>query len=196
MMIRTFFISLISFIALSLSAQESRKTVILYNVVPLSVELLPDGTIKTIYGKAEHFFKGYQLVKREQYFSPSANNDKYAEMTTDVIVSTDIFRMPFDEQVALLNENTIAALDQIKNMLFTNPDKKILISSYTIDQTNKREVILLQNRLASCLSYLDIMGVSKDQIVIDGSPQINQNNVITATAIVKSEFVSENNNQN
>ena len=178
------------FIMTSLSSQESRKTVILYNVVPLSVELIPDGTIKTIYGRADHFFAGYQLVQRENYFSndPKAN-EEYANMENDVIVSTDVNNLRLDSQLATLNKSTIASLDKIKNMLFLEPNKKIMLTSYTVNPDNKRGVILLRNRLASILSYLDIMGVNKERIVLDTKTQEGTTDYIIASEVTKSELV-------
>ncbi len=182
----------LSFVLILLSAQgqDSKKTVILYNVVPLSVELLKDGTIKSIYGKADHYFKGYQIVKRESSFSENADNQNFASINNDVVVSTDITRLIFDNQLAVLNQGTIAGLDKIKQDLFLNPSKKIMLTSYTIDQSNKRESILLQNRLASCLSYLEIMGVSKDRIVLDSNTQTSVSGAILAVEIVNENLVN------
>jgi hypothetical protein len=185
----TTFVFSFFFIA-SILSQDSKKTVILYNVVPLSVELVSDGTIKTIYGRADHYFAGYQLVKTENYFSDASETVKEEEYK-DVIVSTNIKYLKFDDQVATLNKTTLAELDRIKHVLFTNPQKKIMLTSYNINNANKRESILLKNRLASCLSYLDIMGVSKDRIVIDSKTQEINSNIIHASEIVNSELVDQ-----
>ena len=187
---RTFILLIMAFFVVTLSqAQNTKKTVILYNVVPLSVELVNDGTIKTIYGRADHFFKGYQLVQRDRYFSED-KAEVLEEQYEDVIVSTDIKYLGFDDQVATLNKTTISLLDQIKNTLFQNPERKVMLTSYKINEGSKREVILLKNRLASCLSYLDIMGVSKDRIVIDSKTQDQNSGVIHASIIVKSSEVN------
>ena len=105
----TTFVFSFFFIA-SILSQDSKKTVILYNVVPLSVELVSDGTIKTIYGRADHDFAGYQLVKTENYFSDASETVKEEEYK-DVIVSTNIKYLKFDDQVATLNKTTLAELD-------------------------------------------------------------------------------------
>ena len=187
---RAFSLLIITFFVITLSqAQNTKKTVILYNVVPLSVELVNDGTIKTIYGRADHFFKGYQLVQRDRYFSED-KSEVLEEQYEDVIVSTDIKYLGFDDQVATLNKTTISLLDKIKNTLFQNPERKVMLTSYKINEGSKREVILLKNRLASCLSYLDIMGVSKDRIVIDSKTQDQNSGVIHASIIVKSSEVN------
>ena len=170
------------------SAQSSKKAVILYNVVPLSVELVNDGTIKTIYGRADHFFKGYQLVQRDRYFSEE-KSDILEEKYDDVIVSTDIKYLSFNNQVATLNKETIQLLDEIKNALFQNPERKVMLTPYKINESSKTQVILLKNRLASCLSYLDIMGVSKERIVIDSKTQDQSSGMIHASIIVKSSEV-------
>ena len=48
---------LLSAISVTLSAQDAvKKTVILYNVVPLDVDLAPDGTIISINGRADEYF--------------------------------------------------------------------------------------------------------------------------------------------
>jgi outer membrane protein OmpA-like peptidoglycan-associated protein len=170
------------------SAQSSKKVVILYNVVPTSVELVNDGTIKTFYGRADHFFQGYQLVQRDQYFSEEKSGilqEKYE----DVIVSTDIKYLSFYEKVATLNKETIQFLDQIKNALFQNPERKVMLTPYRINENSKTQVILLKNRLASCLSYLDIMGVSKDRIAIDSKTQDQSSGIIHASIIIKSSEV-------
>lgn len=173
------------FIAQTLSAQESRKTVILYNVVPLTVEVLKDGTIKQIYGKADHYFKGYQLLRRDNYLSEDDNpNFAYSELGDNLIVSTNYTELGFNDQVAVLNKATIAELDRIKNVLFQDPSKKVILTSYHVDKDLKRAVILLQNRLKACLSYLDIMGVSKDRIILDSKTQVNSSNAILATEVM------------
>lgn len=176
--------------SIAVTAQESKKTIILYNVVPLSVELLSDGTIKSVYGKAEHYFSGYQLVKRENFFNENADNQNFGSIENDVIVSTDIKRLKFDDQLAVLNQSIIKDLDVIKEELFLNPSKKIMLTTYTVDESNKRSVVLLQNRLASCLSYLEIMGVSKDRIVLDSTPQNTESNTILAGEIVNANVVN------
>ena len=187
---RTFSLLIMTFFVVTLcQAQNTKKAVILYNVVPLSVELVNDGTIKTIYGRADHFFKGYQLVQRDRYFSED-KAEVLEEQYEDVIVSTDIKYLGFDDQVATLNKTTISLLDQIKNTLFQNPERKVMLTSYKINEGSKREVILLKNRLASCLSYLDIMGVSKDRIVIDSKTQDQNSGDIHASIIVKSSEVN------
>ncbi len=162
------------------SGQDSRKTIILYNVVPLSVELVSDGTIKAVYGRADHYFKGYQLIQREE----DVQNDKdYADMPSNSLVSEDVYRINYQKDVATLNEQAIKDLEAIKVLLFTQQDKKIIITPYEIDEQNKKEVILSQNRLSACLSYLEILGVNKEQIILDNTSQINNEESIIISSI-------------
>ena len=183
-------IALLFISSIALVAQTSKNTVILYNVVPLNVDLMPDGTIKRIYGKAYDRFKGYQLVRKDQHLAnEEGTNEQFSEMDKDIIVSTDVSRLAFEEGMALLSGETIKLLEKIKNRLFQNPNRKIILTSYAIQEGSKVEEILLQNRLAACLSYLEILGVSKSRIILDTNTQTNEKQAIIAAEVIKSDLV-------
>nr|HRD09247.1 hypothetical protein [Saprospiraceae bacterium] len=54
------------FVTSSFSQNKLQNTVILYNVVPLRVDLNTDGSIKNVYGEDVNYLKGYTLVRRQK----------------------------------------------------------------------------------------------------------------------------------
>jgi hypothetical protein len=160
--------------------QGLKNTVILYNVVPLRVDLNPDGTIQTIYGQDNKFLKGYTVVKPAKTEAESA-----ASYGTDLkgykVVASDAFDLPFKISTAILSQENIDALDKISNLAFFKGNK-IVLSSYKVPADNKSQT-LFKNRINAILAYLDVKNVSKDKIIINADEIDNSNESFKITFV-------------
>lgn len=155
----------------SLSAQQSaRKTVILYNIVPVDASIAPDGEIMEIYGKNESYLRGYTIVKQDKTI-PAA--DPTTETTTDPSINglyrvvKDNYNLTYTSGKATLSRDIIRQLDGAADAVFLYPANKILITPYAKEGLSSRDKVLYDNRLKSILSYLEIKGLSKNQVLID-----------------------------
>lgn len=173
----------IIFASLHLSAQDSAKnTVILYNIVPLNAELAPDGTIISIQGRADDFFKGYTLVQSQKYLDPAlADANSLYMPPKGYAVSTKVFNMAFRPSFANLTRPSIINLDELVANIAANPTQKIMLTGY--NPNNAEEKLLLANRFKSVLLYLEIKGVSKGQVAINETPQLAMQDQIIGTII-------------
>jgi hypothetical protein len=140
------------------------NTVILYNVVPLRVDLNVDGTIKKIYGEDNSFLKGYKVVKRQDTNGTESSNylnslDNYVSLTVEN------YELIFDDKQSTLNENIIKGLDKSADFIFFN-NKKMVVNSYK-KQGTMNTTKLYKNRLNAILTYLEIKGVDKKDVIIN-----------------------------
>ncbi len=165
---------------ISYSQQGLKNTVILYNVVPLRVDLNADGTIQTIYGQDTKFLKGYTVVK------PAKSSDEVAaQYGTNIqgfkVVASEAFDITFKTASAILSQQSIDALDKIANLTFFNGNK-IVLSSYKVPQDNKSQTIY-KNRMNAILAYLDIKNISKTSIIINADEIENSNESFKITFV-------------
>lgn len=169
--------------SLHLSAQDSVKsTVILYNVVPINAELAPDGTIISIDGRADDFFKGYTLIQSQKYLDPTLADAKSLYVPPKgYAVSTRVFNLSFRPNYANLTRPSIVNLDELVANIAANPTQKIMLTGYSPDATDEK--LLLENRFKTVLLYLEIKGVSKGQIAINETPQLAMKDQIIGTII-------------
>lgn len=167
----------------TLFAQDApKKAVILYNVVPLEVELSNDGTILSVNGRADEYFTGYKLIRVNQYLDPSfANNSEFFKPAEDYAVTTKVYNLDFREELAILNRNSIANLDEIVSQIIYNADQNVMLTPYSV--TTTEEKILLENRLKSVLMYLEVKGISKGKIALNEIPQTVRKGQLIATII-------------
>lgn len=170
-------------VTLPLFGQQAKKTTILYNVTPLEVDLAPDGTIVNIHGRADEYFKGYQLVKNKDVDNLEAKvgNDFY-QPKQKYTVSTDVLNLDFKDNLALLTRNSIAAIDEAAIRLLAKPDLKLLITPYK-SQLSSDEKILLTNRIKTVLMYFEIKGISKSNIAFNDTAQTTKDGQIILTYI-------------
>ncbi|HMS67999.1 MAG: hypothetical protein IPL23_30090 [Saprospiraceae bacterium] len=174
---------LLSAISVTLSAQDAvKKTVILYNVVPLDVDLAPDGTIISINGRADEYFTGYTLVKVNQYLDPMlANSSEFFTPPDDYQVTTKVYNVEFRNDLAILTRPSIVNIDDLVTQIAYNSGQKIMLTTYEVK--NAEEKLLLENRLKTVLMYLEVKGVAKAQIAINEIPQTVRKSQIIATVI-------------
>jgi hypothetical protein len=160
-----FLLCLILFLPILVSAQENlQNTVILYNVVPLRVDLNADGTIQKVYGEDNTFLKGYNVVRRRP--KVEINSDNYSnDLTNFVSLATENFDLIFDQNKAILNQSIVNNLDKASENLFFESERKMVLSTYKVgDDAVSRK--LYKNRINGLLAYLDIKGIKKERIVI------------------------------
>ncbi|MBK8700295.1 MAG: hypothetical protein IPN29_12500 [Saprospiraceae bacterium] len=145
-----------------LSAQKHlNNTVILYNVVPLRVDLNKDGTIRNVYGEDVNYLRGYTLVKP----ASDDKNNTYGNSEAYNVVSTEVYDIRFGEKSAVLSHEAIQALDKSADVTFFD-GHRILVSPY-LSAEDRVSKTLLKNRMNACLTYLEIKGIKKEQIIIN-----------------------------
>jgi hypothetical protein len=152
----------ILFSAINLFGQNSIKnTVILYNLVPLRVDLDRDGTIKQMYGADYNFLKGYTVVRPKV----ETNQDNYSkDPSGSYVVVTENYDITFSSNNAILTKSSLESLDKTADESFFN-EHKILIHPYRDNGSNSSKT-LLKNRLNAVLIYLELKGIPKDKIII------------------------------
>jgi hypothetical protein len=163
-----------------LIAQNNLKnTVILYNVVPLRVDLNLDGTIQTIYGQDNKFLKGYTVIKRVK------DENQQGEYATSLagykVLTSEDYDISFKPKAAVLSEETINLLDKTADMVFFK-NAKVVISSYLVEQNNMSQT-LYKNRLNAILAYLEIKNIAKDKIIINADEIQNANESFKITFV-------------
>ena len=157
--------------------QGLKNTVILYNVVPLRVDLNHDGTIQTIYGEENSYLKGYTLVKPAE----ESDNQQFGELKGYYVVSTEAYDLHFYPTSAVLAQDVIDALDKAADKVFFG-GHRILISTYA-EPSDSKGKLLFKNRLHACLMYLDVKGVTKSNIVINTEPIVGTDELIKITFV-------------
>lgn len=154
------------------------NTVILYNVVPLRVDLNADGSIKNVYGEDVNYLKGYTLVRRQK---ADGGNSQYGTSASYEKVSVEDYDLQFKNNTALLTQENVNALDKAAEISFFN-GHRILVNVYSTPADNKSKT-LLKNRLNACLSYLEIKGIKKENIIINADALLSEQEVIKLTFV-------------
>lgn len=167
----------------ALSAQApSKKAIILYNVVPLEVELSNDGTILSVNGRADEYFTGYKLVRVNQYLDPAiANASEFLKPAEDYTVTPKVYNIDFREDLAILNRTSIANLDEVVSQIIYNSEQNVMLTPYAANSAEEK--ILLENRLKAVLMYLEVKGISKGKIALNEIPQTVRKGQLIATII-------------
>lgn len=165
------------FVTSSFSQNKLQNTVILYNVVPLRVDLNTDGSIKNVYGEDVNYLKGYTLVRRQK----QEGQTQYADAGQFERVSSEDYDLRFKSNTALLTQEIVNALDNAAESSFFNKHR-ILINVYATPTDNKSKT-LLKNRLNACLAYLEIKGVKKDNIIINAEALLTEDEIIKLTFV-------------
>jgi hypothetical protein len=167
----------------SFAQDKARTTVILYNVTPLKVDLAPDGTIINIHGRDDDYFKGYSLVRNtDPMESGIAGANGFFKPKDGFTVANKVFNLDYKPDLALLTRSSIASIDEAVVYLLANPAEKLLITPYKTAGT-KDEKILFDNRMKTALMYLEIKGLSKQQIAMNEVPQTAQADKMILTFI-------------
>jgi len=156
--------------SLNLSAQQDNTSVILYNSQPVEVELSEVGKILNFYGLMPGYMEGYNLGNdiaavdlpndnfSSSYFDDNSKNAEYD------IVSQERIEIDFDSNFATLSNVAISNLNEVASSLKTKKHSKVLLTVYSLSGEPSK---LLENRLNSASAYLNIKGVSSDQIATD-----------------------------
>lgn len=162
---------------------KQKQSIILYNVVPISVDIDSEGTIHSINGEVQDYLEGYTLVKNKISLDPSATGNEVYEGPKDgYTTSKQVYNLRFNPQMAKLSRETMAAMDQSISAVAQDPSKKVMLTSYA--PNGAEETILLKNRLSACLLYFQIKGLSKRQIAINEIPQESDKHLLIATILL------------
>ena len=165
------------------SQEDLKKVVVLYNTEPIKVSVNAGGEIFDIHGKAEGYLSGYQVVKNDHALKPGDQATDFAKVEGYYVVSPDNEVLSFKEGLATLSKPIIESLDNLVTQIISDTRKKILMTPYQVNDKNTAEVYLLQNRMNSCLAYLALRGVSKNQIVIAEEPNKSGKKELLATTL-------------
>ena len=168
-------------------AQESKDATILYNSQPVKVELSKLGGILTFYGFVPDYMAGYDLGTPKVANTEDAidiitpitfdNNSKNAEYG---VVSSERLSVKFQPGFATLSSESIATLNGVAQKFSQRQIAKVLITIYRGANDNEK---LLQNRLASTVSYLNLKGVETEKIITEVMEGIELTNNISINFI-------------
>jgi len=169
-------VAIILLITSGLTAQQTQETVILYNSQPVQVELSEMGKILSFYGLKPGYMTGFQLenavVKIEPIvidnvnptFTDESQNAEYA------ILSKERVMLNFDKGFATLSAENIKILNEVSRKLKNGDFQKAVITSFTNGQNSK----LVENRLESAVTYLNIKGIQRSQLITEVQESNNQ----------------------
>lgn len=155
-----------SLTGLTLSAQEIKEAVILYNTQPVKAEITADGTVNRIISEAPDHLKGFKL--KEQDYGQFIENQKksvvpVAKSQPYAIVSNEQSVVKFEIGYATLSDDAIDILDKVVMHLRTNPNEKAVLVS--LSKLNNSPIT--KNRLNSIRSYLKIRGIDTERVLIE-----------------------------
>lgn len=168
-----------------LNAQEKKETVILYNSVPVAVELDANGEISKFKSEKPGHLKGFIIDTKTGDASTAiadlTQNRKESEFGKPISPERNF--LSFDS-----NENTLDAesLDVLNNAI-----ARLKVESntrLTIKASNPVDGIaktLNNERLTSCKQYLLTQGIASSRILTTLSPSINSDDRITLTFTVE-----------
>jgi len=166
---------LVSFVTVamlsSMNAQSQKDATILYNSQPVEVQLSEAGRILAFYGLSPNYMAGYDLGPSkatqqsitdiqlvEPGFTNSSQNAEYD------VVSRDRVDLSFNDGFATLSQSTIGQLNEVSKKVLAEGYAKVLVTAYSSAEKSEK---LLQNRLNSVITYLNIKGLSSDQVVTE-----------------------------
>ncbi len=151
----------------SFTLYAQNKTVILYNLEPIQVQLEGDNIIQFI-GVQSDYMDGYDLTDNrlvavtplksiDSEVSKSSSNGMYS------IVSKERIFLEFSPSNSILDRNSILELNKIAARLISDNSLNLLIASHT-EMGKKSSDKLAANRLKAVKAYLKIKGIHKDRI--------------------------------
>lgn len=170
----------IFFSTLAISQNRLDNTVILYNLIPLRVDLDTDGSIKQMYGTDYKYLRGYTVV-RPKLESKVALTSITSDQQGYYVVSTKTHDIMFNSLNATLSQDALENLDETSQTAFFD-GHRILIHPYLTDESNVAKT-LLKNRINAVLMYLELKGYGKDKVVISVDPIHNNSNTIQLSFI-------------
>lgn len=157
------------FIATIISAQSTKKSVILYNSEPYLAEYTTNGEIVNLIEKKPNYLRGYDVKPTN---TGTDGGQAFADVTpvsnSSVAVdavSADRKFLNFDSDYATLDELSTQRLDRVEKYLNENAQAKVMVTSHKVDESTN-SVKLSNNRLDSCKKYLELKGIATDRIIL------------------------------
>ena len=124
---------IITMVSLSLSSQNSKEVVILYNTKPVLAEVTPSGNVNKIIRDEPDFLQGFTLLIQDygqfiakQDTKKSDKDEVISVKQSFVAESNDFLNIPFESGFATLTDKAIERLDEAIKYFKTNPDQKII----------------------------------------------------------------------
>ncbi len=156
---------IITMVSLSLSSQNTKEVVILYNTKPVLAEVTPTGNVNKIIRDEPDFLQGFTLLIQDygQFIAKqdTKKSDKDEVISVNqsfVAESNDFLNIPFESGFATLTDKAIERLDEAIKYFKTNPDQKIILRTLS----KNADSVLSLNRINSIRTYLRIKGLSPD----------------------------------
>jgi len=150
------------------SAHSQKQSVILYNSLPVKVELSEKGTIDAFIGAVPGYMDGYDISVQPIEVAPTKVEEPILPASTRnadyAVVSVEKEELRYKPNFATLDKSVISKLNAIAARLKADPNAKILLTAYTTDKTNTK---LTKNRLDSAITYLGIKGILSYRIQTD-----------------------------
>lgn len=159
------------FMCSNINSQDTKDATILYNSQPVEVQLSDAGRILAFYGIVPNYMEGYELGPAKSVQQPiAASADIDPTFTSDSqnanydVVSRERVDLSFPSDFATLSKETIASLNEVSQLIRTSQYAKVLLTAYDFGNGPQK---LIQNRLNSVVAYLNIKGLSSEQIITE-----------------------------
>lgn len=166
---------------LTLSAQQSKEAVILYNSEAVKAQITQSGDILRIIGPEPDYLAGFKLVSYnyEEVFAQAALVPESEKIKAYDVVSVDGTDIYFENGFATLSKEAVSRLDGIISNLKATPSAKILISDFFQNENDQ----LAKNRINSIKKYLQIKGISDRKVQINKLTGIYPENTIRINVV-------------
>ena len=171
---------LLFLVVLSNTSLIAQEHIILYNDVPMKVELI-DGEIKTILGEApSNYMAGYEMptkirsiapkvrsinssnefvkAEQEEPFSENIISEPSRKNITIDQLSNEFVTLYFDSNHAKLSQNTLVSLDEAAQKIQNGDQSEVLLVGYSVTGRPTTKV-LANKRLKAAKTYLVSKGV-------------------------------------
>ncbi|MEE9439441.1 MAG: hypothetical protein V3V14_10610 [Saprospiraceae bacterium] len=151
--------------AVSVNAQ--KQSVILYNSVPINVNLTSDGDIAIFGNVVKDYMQGYELKPVAEIKGLDFQQIKFVSATKNAgysILSAERILLNYKPNIATLDKSILTKLNLIAARLKTEPITRVLITGHYVSGNNLK---VISNRVKSIKTYLKIKGVDLSKILVD-----------------------------
>lgn len=153
------------------NVQSQDEKVILYNRLPVKVELADDKIVSFIGEAPSDYMNGYDLTSKntivvdskvttQPVFNVSEKNAEYS------ILGTERIFLMYRPGFAILDKAIITELNMIASILKLDYEAKILLTAHVANESATSDK-LSKNRLDAALSYLKVKGIGPDRVKIE-----------------------------
>jgi thymidylate synthase len=152
---------------MTLSGQETKEAVILYNTQAVKAEITSDGTINRIISEEPDYLKGYTLTVQDygQHIEKSKikEDKKVASSQPYAVFASEYKLVKFEPNHATLSDEAIDILEELVTQLRKSNDEKVVLVSLSQLENG----LINKNRLNSIRSYFKIRGINSERVLIE-----------------------------